>query len=203
MYRQRISHLSMLLMAALLAFSLAAPVAHSQAPQASTATAPSLISASSIPNVIGAVSISGTGFTPGGAVFVALHDSWDVERHEPRWLVASASTFGPNGSQDPARGFERGGAIEAEFGMAYAVHGPNGSQDPALGFVQVDVERIAGPATGPVYGPNGSQDPARGYVPGGTADLLLGSLCGSQLMARAYDATSGEWSNVLDLDLDC
>lgn len=174
MKRSRFSRFSMLLVAAFTALSLVVPVANAQTIQAGVGTTPSLVSAAPIPQAIGAVSIAGTGFTPGGAVFVALHNSWGVERHEPRWLVASTSTYGPNGSQDPALGYRPGGTIGAVFGMSYVIHGPDGSQDPA-----------------------------RGYVTVGATGEVVGSLCGDPLMARAYDAGTGEWSNVLDIDPGC
>ena len=109
----------------------------------------------------GTVTVTGEGFTVGGAVYVALYDRWGATLHEHRSTTADRAVYGPNGSQDPAVGFRRGGTLSEAFGglcgatpMAWAHdrgtarwsnwldvdpaglahHGPNGSQDPALGF---------------------------------------------------------------------
>lgn len=48
--------------------------------------------------------VSGNGFTPGGDVYIALYDQWGMILNETRWVAASESIHGPNGSQDPAQG---------------------------------------------------------------------------------------------------
>ena len=63
----------------------------------------------------GTVNVTGNGFTAGGWVYVALYDRWGAKLYETRWLNASATVFGPDGSQDPAAGFVRGGAVNESF----------------------------------------------------------------------------------------
>ena len=57
----------------------------------------------------GTITVSGDGFTPGGEVYIAIYDRWGAALHETRWITASPEVFGPNGSQDPARGYLGGG----------------------------------------------------------------------------------------------
>jgi hypothetical protein len=94
-----------------------------------------LIDVAAAPQAAGSVIVSGRNFTPGGDVYVALYDLWGKQDLGTRWLTSSPSVYGPDGSQDPALGFSRGGEIRAEFGPVEAVYGPNGSQDPATGYV--------------------------------------------------------------------
>lgn len=80
-----------------------------------------------------------------------------------------------------------------------AVYGPNGSQDPATGFSRAGTINAILGASEAIYGPNGSQDPARGYVAGAS----FPSLCGAEVMARAYDEQTDTWSDLLDINADC
>jgi hypothetical protein len=156
-----------------------------------------LLTRAAIQHVPGTMLVTGEHFTPGGAVYVGFYDAWGMQLLEPRWVTASATVYGPDGSQDPALGFIRGGTINEVFGADYVVYGPNGSQDPARGFRRIDAS-LEVQSTSAVYGPDGSQDPARGYVPAGAQREIVGNLCGDAVMIRALDAETGAWSNVLD-----
>lgn len=79
------------------------------------------------------------------------------------------------------------------------VFGTNGSGDPASGFDGGGTINELFAATGTVYGLDGSQDPANGYVKGTEAE----SLCGASVMARAYDAETEAWSNLIDIGSGC
>ena len=80
------------------------------------------------------------GFRPGGAVGEAFGGLCGAtamvrayDQRTARWsnwldvdaAAAGLSSYGPNGSADPALGFRS---------VGLAAHGPNGSADPALGF---------------------------------------------------------------------
>ena len=69
---------------------------------------PVLTGAAPIAQGPGTAMVTGEGFTPGGAVYVALYDRWGARLHETRWTTADPAVHGPNGSQDPALGFRRG-----------------------------------------------------------------------------------------------
>lgn len=81
-------------------------------------SAPLLIRAASpaIPaSNFGTVVVTGDTFTPGGAVYIALYDTWGERLYETRWTTASAFTYGYNGSADPAYGYIAGGTILESF----------------------------------------------------------------------------------------
>lgn len=177
-------------------------LAHASGAQTLPIASPLLTRAAAIQRLPGTMLVAGENFTPGGAVYVGFYDAWGRQLHEPRWVTASATVYGPDGSQDPALGFIRGGTITEVFGASYVVYGPDGSQDPARGFSRVDAAPEV-QAVSAVYGPDGSQDPARGYVPGSAETEVVGSLCGDAVMIRAYDAETGAWSNVLDANPAC
>lgn len=118
--------------------------------------------------------VTGRNFTPGGEVSIALYDQWGRHLQRVHRFTASAATFGPNGSQDPATGYVRGGTFDQVLRVSETV-----------------------------YGPNGSQDPATGYVRGILDTEVVGSLCGTAVMVRAYDARAAAWSNMLDIDPGC
>ncbi len=63
----------------------------------------------------GMVTVSGEGFSPGGAVYVALYDRWGATLHETRWVTSSPTVYGRDGSADPAAGFHRGGTLDEVF----------------------------------------------------------------------------------------
>lgn len=197
------------------------------APTASSLTI--TVSASTSP---GSVVVTGEHFTPGGEVYVAIFDQWGTQLYEARWIDASIPVYGPNGSQDPAHGYSKGGDISQVFGAVETFYGPHGSQDPALGYCDGgDINQVFGaarpiygpngsadPAVGfgpdgdaveihsrvePVYGLNGSQDPANGYVRTASGDEFFGNLCGTAIMVRAYDEQAATWSNILDINPGC
>lgn len=81
------------------------------------------------------VSVSGLGFTPGGEVFVVVHDKWGDELYPRVSTVASRTTYGENGSQDPAQGYTQPGVIHVQVALfSMSISGTNGSQDPAQGY---------------------------------------------------------------------
>jgi hypothetical protein len=63
----------------------------------------------------GMVVVTGDTFTPGGQVYIALYDEWGQRLFENRWTTASPEIFGPNGSIDPARGYQAGGFLRESF----------------------------------------------------------------------------------------
>ena len=63
----------------------------------------------------GMVTVSGEGFSPGGQVYVALFDRWGATLHETRWVTASPTVYGRDGSADPAAGLHRGGTLDEVF----------------------------------------------------------------------------------------
>ena len=167
-------HRFVLIIAILGLVALGGQVAHASNTQVAPVDSPLLIEASATHQSPELVVVRGQNFTPGGAVYVVLYDQWGMERHETRWVNASSTVYGPNGSQDPAIGFSQGGLIIEIFGAFETVYGPNGSQDPAVG-----------------------------YVPAETGDATFGSLCGSALMIRAYDLQKDAWSDVIDVAPGC
>ena len=93
--------------------------------------------ASELPSAL--IRVSGDGFTPGGLVFIALHDQWGETLHETRWVIASSPDYGLYGSMDPAQGFRPGGTVGEVFDLFQeTIYGPNGSMDPALGYVPAE-----------------------------------------------------------------
>jgi len=117
----------------------------------------------------GVISVTGTGFTPGGHVYVALYDEWGAALYETRWSSSKPTHYGRNGSVDPAAGFVLGGDLTEDFA------GLCGATVLVRAFDQVtstwsnwlDVDSTA--ADHAHYGQNGSADPAMGFVPGCTA----------------------------------
>lgn len=83
------------------------PFAPANRAQLSPVSSPLIITAAAGQSP-GSVTVTGRNFTPGGRVYVALYDQWGMQLHETRWINASGTAYGPNGSQDPATGFVRG-----------------------------------------------------------------------------------------------
>lgn len=65
----------------------------------------------------GTITVTGEAFTPGGQAYVALYDQLGAQLYETRWLTASPTIYGRNGSLDPATGFSRGGTLSETFGQ--------------------------------------------------------------------------------------
>ena len=78
-------------------------------------TLPTLTDAFATTSESGMVTVSGEGFSPGGQVYVALYDRWGATLHETRWVTASATVYGRDGSADPAAGYHRGGTVDEVF----------------------------------------------------------------------------------------
>lgn len=82
------------------------------------------------------VTVTGQGFTPGGAVYIVVHDQWGEGLYPTVWTVASDATYGRFSSQDPAHGYIQAGSIHEQIALSSeSIYGPNGSQDPAQGYV--------------------------------------------------------------------
>ncbi len=64
----------------------------------------------------GVVTVTGSNFTAGGDVLIAIQDMWGVTTFEQRWTTASEHTLATNGSHDPGLGFHPGGAVHETFG---------------------------------------------------------------------------------------
>ncbi|MDQ3657878.1 MAG: hypothetical protein M3457_22735 [Chloroflexota bacterium] len=148
------------------------------APQSGAAQSvfqPTLTSATTSTALPDSIVVSGSGFTPGGLVYIALYDRWGATLHETRWVIAGESIYQPTDSTDPGLGFESDGNIREAFEIATAA----------------------------VYGPNGSQDPAQGYVAGDDGGRAFATACDAPLMVRAFDQRTASWSNLLDVEAAC
>lgn len=121
----------------------------------------------------GTIEVSGERFSPGGLVYIEVYDEWGTTLRETRWVASSPTVHGPNGSQDPARGYVAGGEIRESFEQVrQTVYGPNGSQDPAQGYVRGDAPTMESPCDGP-------------------------------MMVQAYDRRLAAWSNMLEVESGC
>jgi hypothetical protein len=107
----RIHHVIVMLVASgLVAFGFSSGSA-----AAPTISSPTLTSTQAWAPQAGTLVIAGESFTPGGVVFVALYDQWAEELYETRWIVAGLTTYGPDGSLDPATGYRQGGTFQEIF----------------------------------------------------------------------------------------
>jgi hypothetical protein len=59
--------------------------------------------------------VTGQGFTPRGDIYIALYDRWGTRLYETRWVIASETVSGPEGSLDPATVYDEGGVVYASF----------------------------------------------------------------------------------------
>lgn len=76
----------------------------------------------SIDGTRGNTAVTGINFTPGGSVYIAIHDQWgDVLLHVLESDVG-ADVYGPNGSADPALGYIRGGEVTATLDIPCGAH---------------------------------------------------------------------------------
>jgi hypothetical protein len=120
--------------------------------------------------------VSGVGFTPGGLVFIAIHDQWANIQHETRWVNASMPVLQPPPDLAPGAGFsvDSGGNIGAFFTIPVAgLTVPPDTQNPALGPV------VSQSVTMP------------------------GVDCAASLRVQAYDRSTATWSNLVDVNLGC
>lgn len=99
----------LLVLASLPVMGAAAP------PTQAMSTLPIFTDAAATTPKSGAITVSGEGFSPGGSVYVALYDRWGATLHETRWISASSTVYGRDGSADPAAGFHRGGTLDEVF----------------------------------------------------------------------------------------
>lgn len=65
----------------------------------------------------GTVVVSGTNFSPGGEILIAIQDVWGVTSLETRWTTASEHTLATTRSHDPSLGFHPGGTVHETFGL--------------------------------------------------------------------------------------
>ena len=93
---------------------LCTPVA-TNADQISGVALPVLTSASAHTAIPDTIVVTGQGFSPGSDVFVALYDRWGARLYETRWVLASETVSGPDGSFDPATVYEEGGVMFVSF----------------------------------------------------------------------------------------
>jgi hypothetical protein len=105
------SRLAVLFLA--VACSIAIPAADFIARQG--AALPVLTSVDAFGDGQGLVVVRGQHFTPGGDVFIAIHDPWAERSHETRWTTASETTFDMLGHDDPDLGFRPGGVVNESF----------------------------------------------------------------------------------------
>jgi hypothetical protein len=68
-----------------------------------------------------AITITGSGFTPGGDVYVMFYDRNGVQLDRSHWVTASPTSFAENGSMDPSRGYVQGGVISATLDHACGI----------------------------------------------------------------------------------
>jgi hypothetical protein len=124
----------------------------------------------------GEILIEGHGFTPGGLVFIAIHDQWGMTQHETRWITASEISYQPPQDLPPGEGFsfDTGGNFAESFKIE-------------VGHIEV---------------PNGSQNPALGPVTS-QATTMPGVACTTSLMVMAYDRSTATWSNMAEVELGC
>jgi hypothetical protein len=113
----------------------------------------------------GTIMITGEGFTPGGAVYVALYDPWGIALHETRWTTASQTIYGPRGSTDPALGYRQGGKLNEMFaglcGATVLVRAFDHQTATWSNWMNVDSTT----ASSTVYAEVGRHDPALSRLP--------------------------------------
>ena len=120
--------------------------------------------------------VSGVGFSPGGLVYIAVHDQWGNLQHETRWVTASLPVLQPPQDLAPGEGFsvDPGGNIGEFF------------------EIPVTASTVPGDNQNPALGPVTSQ-----------SVTMPGIECAVSLMIQAYDRSSATWSNMVEVDLGC
>jgi hypothetical protein len=127
----------------------------------------------SLPSLL---AISGAGFSPGGAVLIAIAGPAGTDALYETWTLASSyDSWGAFGA----------GAANLEFISPGRVRAQ----------IRLDIA--------PVYGPNGSQDPARGYAPAADLAALRLAVCAQGLEVQAFDAVTRTWSNNVHMVASC
>ena len=124
----------------------------------------------------GAIMVSGTGFTLGGLVYIALYDQWGMVLHETRWITATRTAYQP--PQELASGEVISSATGGNIGELFEI-------------------AVASPAS-----LSDAQNPATGTFT--SQPTTMGGVdCTTSLMARAYDRSTATWSNIVTVDLGC
>ena len=122
MSRSRVRCPFVLLLALLSLTALAGPTSSTAAPTnplgvtATVTAGPVLTGAACTGETPRTLLVTGEEFTPGSEVEVLLYRPGIATPAVIRSLRASLSLYGPNGSTDPARGFQRGGFIGLALG---------------------------------------------------------------------------------------
>ena len=124
----------------------------------------------------GELLIEGHGFTPGGLVFIAIHDQWGMTQHEVRWVTASEISY------QPPQDLPHGESFSFDSGGNFAE------------FFQIEI--------GTTAIPDGSQNPALGPVTS-QPTTMAGVDCTASLMVMAYDRSTATWSNRAEVELGC
>jgi hypothetical protein len=113
----------------------------------------------------GAIAVIGSGFTPGGQVYLAVYDAWGSPRDETRWIAASQAAYVGNGSADRGLAFVTGGTFDQRFdglcGGSALVRAYDRGTFASTPWIEVDLSEFRGAR----FGPTSSLDPARGYAP--------------------------------------
>jgi hypothetical protein len=80
---------------------------------------PSLTDVSATTQTARLFTVTGTGFTPGGRVYLAIYDQMGAQLYETRWITASLpllTVLGPTGHEGASlAGFGRGGTLREAF----------------------------------------------------------------------------------------
>jgi hypothetical protein len=120
--------------------------------------------------------VHGSGFTPGGLVYIDVSARADTDLHTGAWVVASHEAWVPYQPDEPF------------YGNTYV----------SAGNITVALDVYADT----VYGPNGSQDPALGYQPGVGA-AWQAAVCAGGMDVQAFDVTAGAWSDRVSASIAC
>jgi hypothetical protein len=100
-----------LLSAVLSVVALAGPSTSTVDAAGAITAGPVLTGAACLAGTQGALMVTGEAFTPGGEVDLVLAEQGNDNPTVIRSVHASQSFFGPNGSLDPALGFQSGGLV--------------------------------------------------------------------------------------------
>lgn len=126
-------HAARVLMASLLAGLLILPSFPAVAHSTSAGPVLTVILATEAPS--NQLLVSGEGFTPGGLAYFELRDTRDGRVHHHFWAAIASTWIAANGSIDPSVHNLAPGVVSFMIPIvASTTYGPNGSQDPANGF---------------------------------------------------------------------
>lgn len=171
-HSHRFYHSQVLVVAIFGLAMLFSPVAEAQVFRASTTPSGPIIQVYTV-QPSGAVQVTGNGFSPGGKVYIVLHDLWGQQPDEHLWVTASTPVFHVDGT---GYGSIQGGTIFVTF-----------SPSEKAGRQNEFMQSVNGNSSGnPVLAMSSDR-----------CDT------GTALMSRAYDVQTDVWSNVLDIAPSC